>query len=209
MNNDKEYDGLFDEDIDVVSNNDTKDDLNTEDISSDNVDNAEDNQDKQYKEDKLKRKEREDKLLKVFGTEMTVHKNLKKTSFFKSYNIPSFLRDWLLEKFRDGDDFDSDGIKEYIKSHIPNKEGFFVIKDKIMKSAELAKILTRVGVDLDVLTNKNRFSMPEYLRMKQILMSMYGIILKIRLYLVKKFGGWLRLVIDNQMRMLNLKLKVQ
>lgn len=162
MNNDKEYDGLFDEDIDVVSNNDTKDDLNTEDISSDNVDNAEDNQDKQYKEDKLKRKEREDKLLKVFGTEMTVHKNLKKTSFFKSYNIPSFLRDWLLEKFRDGDDFDSDGIKEYIKSHIPNKEGFFVIKDKIMKSAELAKILTRVGVDLDVLTNKNRFSMPEY-----------------------------------------------
>ena len=31
-----------------------------------------------------------------------------------------------------------------------------------MKSAETCDILTRVGVDLDILTNKNRFSMPEY-----------------------------------------------
>ena len=45
-----------------------------------------------------------EKLRECFD-EMVVYKDLKKSNFFSALSLPSFLRDWLLKKFEDEDDF--------------------------------------------------------------------------------------------------------
>ena len=41
--------------------------------------------------------------------EMVVYKDLRKTNFFSTLSLPSFMRDWLLKKFEDDDgEFDKD-----------------------------------------------------------------------------------------------------
>lgn len=40
----------------------------------------------------------EEKLRNYFE-DMVVYKDLKESNFFKSLNLPSFLRDWLLKMF--------------------------------------------------------------------------------------------------------------
>ena len=42
----------------------------------------------------------ESKLRECFD-EMVVYKDLKKSNFFSSLGLPSFLRDWVLKKFED------------------------------------------------------------------------------------------------------------
>ena len=44
----------------------------------------------------------EEKLRECFD-EMVVYKDLKKSNFFASLSLPSFLRDWLLKRFEDED----------------------------------------------------------------------------------------------------------
>ena len=46
----------------------------------------------------------ESKLRECFD-EMVVYKDLKKSNFFSSLGLPSFLRDWVLKKFEDDEQF--------------------------------------------------------------------------------------------------------
>ena len=42
-----------------------------------------------------------EEILRECFDDMVVYKDLKKSNFFLSLNLPSFLRDWLLKKFSD------------------------------------------------------------------------------------------------------------
>ena len=59
-----------------------------------------------------------DKLKDSFG-EMVIYKNLKKSNFFNSLSLPSFMRDFVLQKFQDEEgNFDVDDVKRFSKKKI-------------------------------------------------------------------------------------------
>ena len=68
-----------------------------------------------------------DKLRDNFD-EMVVYKDLKKTNFFSTLSLPSFMRDWLLKKFEDDEgNFDKDELSRFVKKFIPRKDDWNAI----------------------------------------------------------------------------------
>ena len=66
----------------------------------------------------------EDKLRECFD-KMVVYKDLKKSSFFSSLGLPSFLRDWVLRKFEDDEgNYDIDKIAGFINTYLPRKDEY-------------------------------------------------------------------------------------
>lgn len=104
----------------------------------------------------------ESKLRKCFD-EMVVYKDLKKTNFFSSLSLPSFLRDWLLHQFQDEEGrFDVNEIADFIKTYLPPKSEWLSIKNRIVFENERVKLLTKISVDIDIKTQAISFSLPEY-----------------------------------------------
>lgn len=103
-----------------------------------------------------------DKLREYFD-EMVVYKDKKNNGFFKSLNLPSFLRDYLLKLFQNEDgELDYDSMNDFIKKRIPRKEEWMSIKDKIIIDGERVKFLTRISIDIDVATQNISFSLPDF-----------------------------------------------
>lgn len=104
----------------------------------------------------------EDKLRECFD-EMVVYKDLKKSNFFSSLGLPSFLRDWVLRKFEnDEGEYDIEEVTEFISTYLPKKEEWISIKNRIVYENERVKILTKVGIDIDIKTGEISFSLPNF-----------------------------------------------
>jgi ATP-dependent Lon protease len=104
----------------------------------------------------------EEKFLECFD-EMAVYKNLKKINFFSTLSLPSFLRDWILKKFEvDDDEYDIEGIQDFVNTYMPKKDNWMAIKSRIVHDFEQVKILTKISVDVDISTRQISFSLPEY-----------------------------------------------
>lgn len=104
----------------------------------------------------------EDKLRECFDG-MVVYKDLKKSSFFSSLGLPSFLRDWVLRKFEDDDgNYELEDVTEFINTYLPKKEEWISIKNRIIYENERVKILTRIGIDIDIKTGDITFSLPNF-----------------------------------------------
>ena len=104
----------------------------------------------------------ESKLRECFD-EMTVYKDLRKSNFFSSLGLPAFLRDWVLRKFEDDDGkYDIAEVTEFISTYLPKQEEWISIKNRIIYENEHVKILTRVGVDIDIKTGDISFSLPNF-----------------------------------------------
>lgn len=104
----------------------------------------------------------EEKLRECFD-EMVVYKDLKKSNFFKSLGLPSFLRDWVLRKFEDEDgNFDAAEVMEFINTFMPKKEDWMSIKNRLIYENERVKILTKICVDIDIKTGGIAFSLPNF-----------------------------------------------
>ena len=104
----------------------------------------------------------ESKLRECFD-EMVVYKDLKKSNFFSSLGLPSFLRDWVLKKFEDDEgNFDIEEVTEFIQTYLPRKEEWISIKNRIIYENERVKILTKVGIDIDIKTGDISFSLPNF-----------------------------------------------
>lgn len=70
-----------------------------------------------------------DKLRNCFD-EMVVYKDLKKSNFFNSLSLPSFMRDWILKKFEDEDgSFDTEKVAAFVKKYLPKKDDWNSIKN--------------------------------------------------------------------------------
>ncbi len=103
-----------------------------------------------------------EKLRECFD-EMVVYKDLKKSNFFSSLGLPSFLRDWLLKKFQDENgEFDIEEVSDFVHTYLPKKEEWVSIKNRIIVENEYVKMLTKVGVDIDIKTKEIRFSLPDF-----------------------------------------------
>ena len=104
----------------------------------------------------------EEKIKDCFD-EMVVYKDLKKSNFFNSLSLPSFMRDWILKKFEDEDGvFDPDTVAKFVKKYIPKKEDWTAIKNRIVIEREQVKFLAKVAVDIDIKTGDVSFALPDF-----------------------------------------------
>lgn len=104
----------------------------------------------------------EEKLRECFS-EMVVFKDLKKSNFFASLSLPSFLRDWLLKKFSDDEgNFDVEEVADFVHTYLPRKEEWISIKNRIVYENERVQILTKVAIDIDIKTSEISFSIPDF-----------------------------------------------
>ena len=104
----------------------------------------------------------QNKLRECFD-EMVVYKDLGKSNFFSSLGLPSFLRDWVLKKFEDENgEYDIEEVTDFIHTYLPKREEWISIKDRIITRNERVKILTKVGIDIDIKTGNISFSLPNF-----------------------------------------------
>ena len=104
-----------------------------------------------------------DNKLRECFEDMVVYKDLKKSNFFSSLGLPSFLRDWVLKKFEDDEgNYDAQEVAEFIQTYMPKKEDWISIKNRIIYENERVKILTKVGIDIDIKTGDISFSLPNF-----------------------------------------------
>ena len=97
--------------------------------------------------------------LREFFPEQVVYKDLTKNNFFKTMNIPSFMRDWLLYAFENEDgEYDAETIREYVEEHIVNPENWEWIKNRVIEG-ERVKILAQVRIYTEVGTGEKRFEL--------------------------------------------------
>ncbi len=94
---------------------------------------------------------------------MAVYKNLRKNNFFSTLGLPSFMRDWLLQKFENEEGvFDTENLKEFVKTYIPKYDDWTGIKDRIVINYEKVKLLAKVVIDINIVTGEVSFSMPDF-----------------------------------------------
>lgn len=106
--------------------------------------------------------ETENKLKECFD-EMVVYKDLKKSNFFSSISLPSFLRDWLLKRFADENgQYDIEEVSNFIHSYLPQKDDWTSIKNRIVYENERVKFLTKISADINIKTQEISFSLPDY-----------------------------------------------
>lgn len=95
--------------------------------------------------------------------EMVVYKDLKKTNFFTTLSLPSFMRDWLLKKFENEDgEFNKDELASFVKRYIPRRDDWNSIMDRIVVSGETVKFLAKVAIKIDIKTGEIAFALPDF-----------------------------------------------
>ena len=103
-----------------------------------------------------------DKLRNCFD-EMVVYKDLKQSNFFSALSLPSFLRDWLLSRYADGEGgYDQQALREFVKEKIPRKDEWNAIKNRIVLENEWVSILAKVSIEIDIKTQTASFSLPDF-----------------------------------------------
>ncbi len=103
-----------------------------------------------------------EKLRECFS-DMVVYKDLKKTNFFSTLGLPSFLRDWLLSMFCDEEgNVDMDELNSFVHTYLPDEKEWLSIKNRIVYQNERVKILTKVTVDINISTAEVSFALPNY-----------------------------------------------
>lgn len=104
----------------------------------------------------------ESKLRECFDS-MVVFKDLKKSNFFSSLGLPSFLRDWMLKKFEDENGhYNMEEVTKFIQTYLPRKEEWISIKNRIIYENERVKVLTKIRIDIDIKTGGISFSLPAF-----------------------------------------------
>lgn len=103
-----------------------------------------------------------EKLKYTFG-EMVVYKDLKKSNFFSTLSLPSFMRDWLLQKFQDENgNYNSDELLSFVNTYLPRKDDWTSIKDRVVIGSERVKFLAKISVDIDIRTREVSFALPDF-----------------------------------------------
>ncbi len=94
---------------------------------------------------------------------MVVYKDLKKSNFFSSLSLPSFMRDWLLKRFEDENGhFNSDELIRFVRTYLPRKDEWTAIKNQVIIEHERVRFLAKVSVDIDIRTGEVSFALPDF-----------------------------------------------
>jgi len=99
------------------------------------------------------------KIKKYFSGE-SVYKIPNRYNVFSGKNLPSFIKDWLINKYTDSDGIlNSADLIKFMDEHIPNKKSF--IKNRLRTHREEVTILTRFIVETDIRNDMLKFSIPD------------------------------------------------
>ncbi len=94
---------------------------------------------------------------------MVVFKDLKNTNCFSALALPSFTRDWLLQKFEDSEGkFNQAELIDFVKTFIPKRDDWTKIKSRMVKDFERVKMLAKISVDIHVGKGMVCFSLPDF-----------------------------------------------
>lgn len=101
----------------------------------------------------------DNKIKRVFANE-SVLKNPNTNSIFGNYNIPSFVKDWIIKRYTDEDDnLDEYALKRFIENNLAN--GDKKIKGTLVAENEEITLLARIIIETDVKKGIMRFSIPD------------------------------------------------
>ena len=94
---------------------------------------------------------------------MVVFKDLQQNNFISSFNLPSFMRDYVVKNFQDDDgEVDVDSASDFIRTYIPKKEDWKNLKNRIINNSETIKILAKVCVEINIRTGEISFALPDF-----------------------------------------------
>ncbi|WP_034634735.1 BREX system Lon protease-like protein BrxL [Desulfofundulus thermocisternus] len=100
--------------------------------------------------------------LKSIFSEMLVYKNPQRNKFFSALGIPSYLRDWLVMRFADGEGrINIEEVNEYVRQYIPRREQWELMKKEMSKEGRRVRFLAKIRVEMDVKTGEGLFSLPD------------------------------------------------
>lgn len=95
--------------------------------------------------------------------DMSVYKDLKNSNFFSTLGLPSFMRDWLLQRYQDENGkYRQEEINDFVNRYLPRQNEWLAIKDRIVTDFENVKILAKILVDINISTSEISFSLPDY-----------------------------------------------
>jgi len=102
-----------------------------------------------------------EKALKYFA-EVCIDKSLVYRAGFGSRSIPTFVGEWLIDKFSEDGKFTNqskDRIKDFIKEHLPTKEQKEMVKNRLTEGESLV-ILDDFSVSIDLAKNIRKLRIP-------------------------------------------------
>lgn len=104
----------------------------------------------------------EQKLRRYYG-DMLVYKSSANSKFFSALSLPSFMRDWLVMRFSDGDGvINKQEVANYVKRVIPTKEQWNEYLVDLLHNDQSARFLAKIKIDFDPRTKTALFSLPDF-----------------------------------------------
>ncbi len=100
----------------------------------------------------------DEKIRNTFVNE-SLYKNPDFYSVFHSYNLPSFIKDWLIRVFTVDDTFDRDSCLRFLSEKVPHRG--FNLRHKLIHLRSPLQILSRLIIHTDLLNGKICFSIPD------------------------------------------------
>ena len=103
--------------------------------------------------------ELDQKIKRIFSQE-AVLKSPKEYRIFSGYNLPSFVKDWVLKRFTDElGNVDIDALKLFLNTHIAHKGS--KIKGTLLNDLKEVTLLARIVAEPDIKSGILRFSIPD------------------------------------------------
>lgn len=99
----------------------------------------------------------DNKVKSIFPDE-SIYKSPNIYSCFTGYNLPAFIKDWLLKRYSGPSGPNIEKIKGFLEKHIPTKD--YDVKTRSL-NRETVKVLTRILIEADIKSNVYRFSIPD------------------------------------------------
>lgn len=91
--------------------------------------------------------------------EESVLKNSENASLFAGFNVPSFIRDYLVRKFTNNEILDKKALLGFLSDHIPSKGSD--VRYRLLTENEDVQLITRFRVSTDIRNNRLVFSIPD------------------------------------------------
>ena len=101
-----------------------------------------------------------DKKIKEYFPGEAVNKKLTKTGILSSRALPSFVADWLIKKYSDGEKVDNIGLQRFLDNYLPDKSRAEEIKFRIKQSNERIKLLADFRVTPDIRSGEDLLEIP-------------------------------------------------
>ncbi len=123
--------------------------------------------------------------------EMALYKDLKESAFFSSLGLPSFMRDWLLQRFEDSEgNFDKEEFREFVRTHVPRRSDWEALKAQVVLENKEVRFLTKIETNIDINRGQVNFALPEFgLGFRETLIEQY-VWDEVAHDLTKEGGAW-------------------